>query len=61
MAIRPELRDGKVSPISIDNWVNYGGEFFSHTGAEATPDEQIIVAMRIQKNAPDQNGCNGGW
>jgi hypothetical protein len=47
--------------ISNANWVNYGGEFFTHTAATATPDEQIVVAMRIQKNPPDQNGCDGSW
>jgi hypothetical protein len=47
--------------ISNTNWTNYGGEFFSPTGAGATPKEQIVIAMRIQKNPPDQNGCNGGW
>lgn len=47
--------------ISNVNWVNYGGQFFSQSAANATPDEQIVVAMRIQKNPPDQNGCTGSW
>jgi hypothetical protein len=47
--------------ISNANWVSFGGQFFSPTGANATPDEQIVVAMRIQKDPPDQYGCGGGW
>jgi hypothetical protein len=47
--------------ISSDNWDHYGGEYFSHTATTATPDEQIVVAMRIQKNPPDQYGCGNGW
>jgi hypothetical protein len=45
--------------ISVTNWNKYGGTFFASTGAAATPDEQIVVAMRIQHQAPtpDQNGC----
>ena len=47
--------------IANDNWVQYGGEFFSHSAADATPAEQIVVAMRIQPNPPDQHGCGPGW
>jgi Transglycosylase-like domain len=48
--------------IMPENWKYYGGEFFSPTVATATPKEQIVVAMRIQENPPDQNGCDpGGW
>lgn len=52
--------------ISNDNWRHYGGTRFSPTGAGATPDEQIIVAMNIvdqtHSSIPDQNGCQpGGW
>lgn len=47
--------------ISNVNWKKYGGEQFTHTAAVATPDEQIVVAMRIQHNPPDQNGCSGSW
>jgi len=43
--------------ISNTNWIAYGGRQFSSTAAFATPDEQIVVAMRIQPNAPDQDGC----
>ncbi|HUY85054.1 MAG TPA: transglycosylase family protein [Candidatus Dormibacteraeota bacterium] len=47
--------------ISNENWSIYGGEDFSHTAADATPREQIVVAMRIQRNPPDQHGCGRGW
>lgn len=45
--------------ISVANWYNNGGTFFAVSGAAATPDEQIVVAMRIQHQAPtpDQSGC----
>jgi hypothetical protein len=48
--------------ISVDNWNKYGGQKFAPYGAGATPDEQILIAERIQINPPDQNGCvKGGW
>ena len=46
--------------ISRANWVIYGGLQYASRGALATPDEQIMVAERIQSYAPDQNGC-GSW
>jgi len=50
--------------LGISNivWHEYGGlEFASHAGL-ATPQEQVVVATRINGNyVPDQNGCNGGW
>jgi hypothetical protein len=49
--------------ISVTNWVAYGG--LRDFGPEwaASPDQQIIVAMRIEGNGyvPDQYGCSGGW
>lgn len=47
--------------ISTYNWDYYGGKFFAPTGAQATPQEQIVIAERIQPNPPDQYGCAGGW
>jgi hypothetical protein len=47
--------------ISNANWVVYGGTAFAPDAADATPDEQIIVAERIQPDPPDQDGCTGGW
>ena len=47
--------------ISETNWVIYGGQ--RDFGAEwaASPDQQIVVAMRMQRYPPDQNGCTGAW
>ena len=47
--------------ISETNWVVYGGQ--RDFGAEwaASPDQQIVVAMRMQRYPPDQNGCTGAW
>lgn len=43
--------------ISERNWIAYGGQ--QDFGAEwaASEDEQIVVAMRMQPEAPDQAGC----
>jgi hypothetical protein len=43
--------------ISTANWVIYGGLQYAPRGALATPDQQIMVAQRIQSNPPDQHGC----
>ena len=45
--------------ITRSNWAIYGGLRYAPRGALATPDEQIMVAQRIQSNAPDQHGCHG--
>jgi hypothetical protein len=45
--------------ISRANWDGYGGLQYAPEGAEATPDEQIMVAERIQADPPDQDGCEG--
>jgi hypothetical protein len=44
--------------ISENNWVAYGGQ--RDFGAEwaASEDAQIVVAMRMQPNPPDQSGCS---
>lgn len=47
--------------IANTNWIAYGGGEFAPNAGQATPDEQIVVAMRIQTNPPDQNGCSGSW
>ncbi|MDA8261516.1 MAG: transglycosylase family protein [Actinomycetota bacterium] len=46
--------------ISLANWYAYGGTQFSSTPYQASFDEQILVAMRIQSGAPipDQNSCS---
>jgi hypothetical protein len=49
------------------NWSYYGGKQFALAAHLATPDEQVIVARRIQAAAgvpdyvPDQNGYCRGW
>jgi hypothetical protein len=45
--------------ISRTNWDAYGGLEYAPEGAEATEDEQIMVAERIQSTPPDQDGCSG--
>ncbi len=45
--------------ISRANWDAFGGLQYAPEGAEATPDEQIMVAERIQGYPPDQDGCEG--
>ena len=45
--------------ISQANWAAYGGQRFAYDAADATPDQQIMVAQRIQFDPPDQYGCRG--
>jgi hypothetical protein len=45
--------------ITRANWDAYGGTQFAAEGAQATEDQQIMVAERIQSSPPDQNGCQG--
>ena len=45
--------------ITRANWAIFGGLQYAPEGAMATPDEQIMVAERIQGSAPDQCGCRG--
>jgi hypothetical protein len=50
--------------LGISNvvWNEYGGtEFAPHAGL-ATPQEQMVVAIRINgAYVPDQHGCEGAW
>jgi hypothetical protein len=46
--------------ISRSNWYAYGGGAFASSGAQASEDQQIMVAERIQSSPPDQFGC-GSW
>jgi hypothetical protein len=46
--------------ITRANWDLFGGRAFAPEGALATEDQQIMVAERIQPNAPDQYRC-GSW
>ena len=41
--------------ISAANWWGNGGT------DDVSPDAQIVVALRIQTNPPDQGRCTGSW
>jgi hypothetical protein len=43
--------------ITRTNWSIYGGLQYASSAAQATPDQQIMVAERIQYSPPDQYGC----
>ena len=45
--------------ITRANWDAFGGLQYAPEGAEATPDQQIMVAEHIQSYPPDQGGCSG--
>jgi Transglycosylase-like domain len=44
--------------ITRTNWAEYGGLKYASSAAQATPDQQIMVAERIQSYPPDQRGCS---
>ena len=46
--------------ITRANWSMYGGLQYAPSGAQATPDQQIMVAQRIQYSPPDRYRC-GSW
>ena len=43
--------------ISEQNWIAYGGQRDFGPEWGASEDQQIVVAMRIQPDPPDQYGC----
>lgn len=43
------------------NWNIFGGLKYAPNAGLATPAQQILIAMRIQKYPPDQYGCTGSW
>jgi len=47
--------------ISNANWVIFGGRRFAWNASRATPEQQVVIAMRIQRFPPDQYGCTGAW
>ncbi|HEY1645089.1 MAG TPA: transglycosylase family protein [Candidatus Saccharimonadales bacterium] len=47
--------------IKEPNWISFGGQLMFGNEANATPDEQIVVAMEIQSNPPDQSGVCVSW
>ena len=44
--------------ITRANWSIYGGQRYAPEAAMATPDQQIMIAQRIQGYPPDQRGCS---
>lgn len=50
-----------------DVWWEYGGRQFAEYSGQATPEQQVFIARRVQASAgipeyvPDQTGCNGSW
>ena len=44
--------------ITRANWSIFGGQQYASEAALATPDQQIMVAERIQAYPPDQHGCS---
>ena len=49
--------------ITNHNWIKYGGRQFADNAADATPEEQIYIATKINSSGyiPDQWGCGHGW
>jgi hypothetical protein len=47
--------------ITPSSWASYGGAQFGAEAGEATYDQQVMIAERIQHDPPDQDGCGGGW
>lgn len=47
--------------ISRQNWDGFGGLAYAPDGGEATQDQQIMVASRIQASPPDQSGQCESW
>ncbi len=45
------------------NWQQFGGTHFGPLAGDATPEQQVLIAMRITKTwIPDQYGCSpSGW
>jgi hypothetical protein len=47
--------------ITNRNWIEYGGLQFAPNAGLATAEQQVAIALRIQRYAPDQYGCTGAW
>lgn len=53
--------------ITNRNWIAFHGTDFASNGALATPEQQVVIAKRIQayggipNYVPDQYGCGYGW
>ena len=64
--VRGSIYSGGLG-ITNRNWIAFHGTDFAPNGALATPEQQVVIAKRIQayggvpNYVPDQNGCTGGW
>ena len=64
--VRGSLYSGGLG-ITNRNWAHFGGYQFAQNAADATPEQQVVVARRIEASAgypnyvPDQYGCGHGW
>lgn len=60
--LRGPLYSGGLG-ITNYNWVAYGGKQFASNAADASIEEQIYIATRINSSGyvPDQYGCGHGW
>ena len=49
--------------ITNYNWIAYGGRQFADNASDATPEEQVYIATKINSSgySPDQYGCGHGW
>ena len=49
-----------------DVWLEHGGSRFAHNAGDATPQQQVAIAVEIQRRGgtdfvPDQDGKCNGW
>ena len=60
--LRGSLYSGGLG-ITNYNWVAYGGRQFANNAADASIEEQIYIATKINSSSyvPDQYGCGHGW
>jgi hypothetical protein len=60
--LRGSLYSGGLGITNI-NWITYGGRQFANNAADASPEEQIYIATKINSSGyiPDQSGCGYGW
>jgi len=60
--LRGPLYSGGLG-ITNHNWTSYGGGQFANNAADASIEEQIYIATKINSSSyvPDQYGCGHGW
>ena len=64
--IRGPIYSGGLGITNV-NWAAYGGQRLFGPAWKATPEQQVYIAIRIQRLngagdfVPDQNGCGQGW